>query len=174
METTYYILVALSMLIVGVVGVALTLATLPGTWLIIIAALLFQWWRPETFSWWTIGIAVALAALGEILEFFASGVGSAKAGGSKRAAITSIVTGLVGALFGTVLLPIPIVGTIIGAVVGAGLGASIAESTKTGRTWRESFDVGRGAAIGRAWAVIIKGGIAAVMALLLTAAAIIR
>ena len=174
METTYYILVGVSMLIVGVVGVGLTLATLPGTWLIVIAAMLFQWWRPETFSWWTIGVAAGLAALGELLEFFASGVGSAKAGGSKRAAIASIVVGLIGALFGTVLLPIPIVGTIIGAVVGAGLGASIAESTKTGRTWRQSFDVGRGAAVGRAWAVIIKGGIAAVMAVLLAAAAFVR
>ncbi len=48
------------------------------TWL---CALLIQWWSPGgpmPFDWWTIGACVGLALLGEIFEFGASAVDTAR------------------------------------------------------------------------------------------------
>lgn len=162
----------LAMLLVSVIGVGMTLATLPGTWFILLLAVVVEWLRDGTYSWWTLGVCLALAAIGELLELLAGSAGAAGAGGSKRAAMLSIPGAILGAILGTIFLPfLPIIGTIVGAVAGAGLFAGIGESTVTGRTWKDIRGVGRGAAIGRAWAVVIKGGIAALMGVILTIAA---
>ena len=65
-----------STVIVALAGIVLTLLTLPGTWLMLLVALLCQLWRPEQFSWWTLGLALLLAVIAEIIEFFASAVGA--------------------------------------------------------------------------------------------------
>ena len=38
-------------------GVALTLLSFPGIWLMVLTALLCKWWQPELMSWWTVGIS---------------------------------------------------------------------------------------------------------------------
>jgi len=171
MELTVHILVVLAMLLVGAAGVALTLLTLPGTWFILICALLTEWLRDGTFSKWSLLGAGVLALAAEAVEFFASGAGAAKTGGSKRAALLSIAGGLLGGILGTFLIPFPILGTILGAIIGAGLAAFVAERTVLDRTWKDAARVGRGAAIGRASALVIKTGFAAVIAIQLTIAA---
>jgi uncharacterized protein len=159
--------------LVAIVGVALTLLTLPGIWVAVAAAVLAQWWHMERYdgtlmySWWVIGVVIGLAVLGEVVEMFASAAGAAGAGGTKRGAIGSVVGGLVGAILGTVLLPIPIVGTLVGATVGAGLGAVIAERHGGRKTWVESGKIGAGAAAGRLAATLAKASIAACVAVVL-------
>lgn len=164
--------------IVAFAGILLTLLTLPGTWVALAAAALAQWWSfeylddpatPDTelmFSWWSLGGALFAAVLGEVIEFVASAVGAAKAGGGKRAAILSMVGGFVGAIVGT-LVPPPIVGTILGAAVGAGLGGLAGEKLTKDRTWSDSSRVGLGAATGRLVATIAKAACAAVIFLIL-------
>lgn len=142
-------------------GVVLTVATLPGTWLIVLVAIGCQVWRPETFSWWTIGTLAGLAALAEILEFFAGAAGAKSTGGGKHGAIGAVIGALAGAIGGSLIFPI--VGTIIGAVTGAGIGAAIAEKKYGNRTTQEAWKIGAGAAAGRLVATIIKGGIAVIM-----------
>lgn len=149
----------------AIIGIGLTLVTLPGTWVMIVAALLCQWWRPEMFSWWTLGVAIGLALLAEIIEFAASALGAAKAGGSKRGAIGATVGSLAGALLGSPFF-FPI-GTIAGGVMGAGAGALLAERGLKQKTWTESGKVAGGAAVGRLIATITKTSIAAVIAVLL-------
>jgi uncharacterized protein YqgC (DUF456 family) len=167
------IAVGIVVALVALVGIALTAMTLPGTWLAIVGALLAQWWYMEyhdgdqMFSWWSIGACVALAIIAEIVEFFASAVGAAKAGGTRRGAIGSIIGGLVGAIVGQILIPVPILGAILGATIGAGLGASVGERTRDGVTLKQAATVGAGAAAGRFAATIAKTGFAAAIAVII-------
>ncbi len=152
----------------------LTLLTLPGVWLTLVAALGCQWawaaWshEPRLFDWWTLGLLAGLALAGEILETVSSAVGAKRSGGGKSGALGSILGALVGAIAGSFLLPV--VGTIIGAVLGAGIGAVAAERGIRGRSWADSMKVGRGAAGARLVALVVKTAIAALVGLVLVAA----
>jgi len=149
----------------SVVGVVLTLLTLPGPWLILSVALLCKWWQPELLPWWAIGAAAALAVLGEVIEFLASSVGASRAGGSRSSMVGA---GVVGTLF----IPVPLVGTLVGAALGAALGAMAAERGVARQTWKHSARVASGAARGRLLDVVGKTAAAVVMALLLIVAAV--
>ncbi len=151
-------LAAIIVILTSLVGIVLTLLTLPGTWFMLVAAMLVWWWRPDMYEPWTIGVAGVLALLGEALEFVSSAAGSAKAGGSRRGAVGSIAGAIAGAILGTPFLP-PI-GTIAGGVLGAGAGAVLAERLWAKRTWAEAARSGQGAAVGRLAATILKTGVA--------------
>ncbi len=155
--------------LVCLLAVGLSLLTLPGAWLALCAAILCQWWQPEMFSWWTLGICTGLALLGEVVEIVASSLGAAKAGGSKAGGWGAFGGSIIGLIGGSFFLP-PI-GTIVGAVIGAGTGALLIERHVSKKTWEDATKVGTGAAAGRLVATAIKIAIAAVVALTLTVAA---
>lgn len=185
------LLVGVGVVLAAVGGVILTAATLPGIWFMLLCAGLAQWWSmsrsvvptpggalPEQlihppvvdtqmFSWWVLGTVAFIGVLGEVTDFAASAVGAAKAGGTKRGAIGSIIGGLIGAIAGTPLIPIPVIGTIVGAAIGAGLGALIAERHGGRMTWKQAGKVGSGAAVGRLAATLVKTGLALVGMMLL-------
>lgn len=167
MDTVALICVGL----VSVIGVALALIGLPGTWLILVAALLAEWWREDLFGWWALGVGLGLAVIAEVIEFVSSAAGAGTAGGGKRSMVGGIIGAVVGAILGSPIAPV--IGTILGGVVGAGLGASIAESTRKGRTAGELYRVGKGAAVGRAVAVIAKTACAMGIVIALIAGAIV-
>jgi hypothetical protein len=54
---------------------------LPGTWLMVLVAALLTWWQPAyvQVSWTTLGVAAALAVLGEVLEFALGAAGARRA-----------------------------------------------------------------------------------------------
>ena len=144
---------------------------LPGIWVMLFAALLCELFLPELYDWPLLISALILAGLAELAEFLASAAGSSKAGGSRSGMVGSIVGGVAGLIAGTALIPIPLVGSVIGGVAGAGLGAMIAERGHAGRTWRESYASGQGAAIGRVVSIFVKGGFSLVIATLLVVGA---
>ncbi|MDX9911929.1 MAG: DUF456 domain-containing protein [Phycisphaerales bacterium] len=166
-----YLTIGVAMTLVALAGVALTLLTFSGAWLIVLVAIVCNLWQPGTFSWWTIGLATALAALAEVLEFTMSAAGTRKVGGSRAAAWWSIAGSIGGAIAGTILIPIPILGTIVGGVLGAGIAAALAERGVAQKTWRDSARAGKGAAVGRLASTFVKGGITAVIGLMMTLAA---
>jgi len=168
-----YWVVAFSVLVSCIACVFVSLLTLPGVWLMLLVAILCQWWQPGTFSWWTIGVCIGLGILGEVLEMFASAAGASKAGSSKRGALGSVVGSIAGALLGTVLIPIPVLGTLLGAVAGAAGGAILVERGVIGKTWTESREVAKGAAVGRLWATVAKVAVAALVAMILVIAAFV-
>lgn len=127
--------------------------------------------RTAMFSWWTLGIAAGLALIGELIEFGASAVGAAKAGGTRRGAIGSIIGALVGAIGGSLI--VPILGTIIGAALGAGLGALIFERHDGRKTWKEASKIGAGAAAGRLVATLAKVVVACIVAVILIVDAVV-
>lgn len=161
---------AILTVIVGLLGIVITIFTLPGVWLAIAFAIgVKALWQPEMFSYWVLGTAIGLAALGEIIEFFASVAGAAKAGASKSGKWGALIGAIVGAIVGSLVLPL--VGTVVGAVVGAGVGAMSAERGIAKRTWTEAAKSGQGAAVGRFIATLAKIGIAIAVAGLLSVSA---
>lgn len=147
--------------LIGLLGVMLTALTLAGLWLPIVAAIVWQIFYPETFSWWTIGVCIVLCFGGEAVEFFGAAHGAKKSGGGRAAAWGGTIGSIVGAILGSFVLPI--IGTIIGAVAGAGIGALSAERGIGAKPWRQSFSSASGAAKGRALALVVKTGIAGIV-----------
>jgi len=154
----------------ALIGVALTMLTLPGIWLALLVALLVDiFWAPAMLSWQLLTAVGAIAIGAEFAEFFSSAAGSGRERGSGRGMIASLVGAAAGMLVFQILIPVPIVGAIIGGVVGAGVGAFAGEKLWAGRPWVESWRSGRGAAVGRALSIIVKTGFAVAAAVVLTA-----
>lgn len=161
------------MTLIALVCIGLTILTLPGIWTMIAAALLINWlWEP-LYSPWTLTAAFALGIIAELIELFASALGTKKAGGTKHGAIWSIIGAMIGAIVGSILIPIPVVGTVAGGVIGAGLAALAGEMAFGKQHWKDAARIGQGAAIGRLFSTVLKAGIAAVVALLLIITAFI-
>lgn len=139
-----------------VAGVLLTAVRLPGTWLILLAALLYGWydgWLRVTGS--VLALLAAIAVIGEGVEFASSAIVAKRAGASRKAAIGALIGGFAGMFAFTI--PLPIVGTMIGAALGCFLGAAIGE-------YAELRSLHRGAHVGF-WSVVGFGaGIAAKLA----------
>ncbi len=137
---------------------------LPGNWMMVLLVGLWAWWQPEDsvmdISGWSWAGTLALAGLGELFEFLASVLGAKRAGGSRRAAVLSIVGSIVGGLTGAVLgLPIPLIGWLVGSVLFACLGAFI--GALVGERWYgsdldSSVKVGTAAFVGRLLGTIGK------------------
>ena len=83
-EASLYYLAAIFLVILCGLAWLSTLLTLPGNWFVVGLAALFAWWFPAEaghgIAWQTVGIAAALAAVGEAIEFAAGAAGAAKHG----------------------------------------------------------------------------------------------
>lgn len=171
MELTIAILFTLS----NILAVFAVLLALPGTWVMVLTAIGINLiFHDNMFSWWTIGVAAALALLGELLELLAGAAGAKAMGASKRSVFASIVGGITGAILGTFLIPIPVLGTILGSALGAGAGAVVFEFTISDRrNLKHLRGIGTGAFTGRLLATVLKGGVAVLMAIILSVAAFV-
>lgn len=153
-------------------GVILTLVTLPGTWLMVLTTLLMLLWQPGMFKWYTIASLAALALIAEGFEMLSGAVGAKKLGGSSNAAWGAVAGAIAGAILGTFVMPI--IGTIVGAVLGAGGGAMLIERQLNKKSWNDAAKIGTGAAVGRLVAVVVKGSIAGIMALIMIIDAFVK
>jgi uncharacterized protein YqgC (DUF456 family) len=148
--------------VVLIIGVCLIPLGLPGLWLIVAAAPVFDWLTgtPHRIGLATMIGVTLLAVAAELLDLVLAARAARKYGGSQRAAWGAAIGGLVGALIG---VPIPVEGSVVGALTGVFLGALIAETTR-GAGPRSAVKVATGAVIGRVVASVAKVGIACVMA----------
>ncbi|MCU0622913.1 MAG: DUF456 domain-containing protein [Gemmatimonadaceae bacterium] len=152
-------------------GLAMIAVGLPGTWLMIGAALVYDWLVPgTTFGLWTLGGTLVLALVAEVLEFTVAKRYTERTGGSSRAGWGAMLGGLAGAFAG---VPVPIIGSVLGAFAGAFAGALLMEWTVrrddaagvvrvatgalVGRAVATASKLGAGVAIG-AWLVIVAAG----------------
>ncbi len=150
--------------------VVLVALQLPGTWGMLLATAIFAWWRWDgggggvpMIGWWALGALLALAVLGEIVEFVAGTLGAVGAGSSKRGAALAMIGGIVGAVLGAIFLAfIPVVGVLIAAAIGAAAG-TIAGDLWAGREWRVVLRAGGGAAMGKFAGAIGKLAVAVMM-----------
>lgn len=162
---------ATGLTLLNLVFLSSILLGLPGTWLMILAAMLVDWLGPAEpmFPAGVLYTSVALAVIGEVAEFALGAAGARRAGGSKRGATLAIVGGIIGAIVGTAI-PVPVLGTLFGACAGAFLG-SVSGDVWAGRAVDHSVAAGRGAATGRFWGTIAKLALGSAIFLLLTIAA---
>jgi len=145
--------------------------SLPGNWGVVAAVCLFAFLLPAEESrgitWGTVVVVAVLAAVGELVEFFAGVAGAARQGASRRAMLLAVVGTLVGSVVGAVIgVPIPVAGLILGALAGGAAGAFVGAfvgETWKGRSSEESIAVGTGALVGRLLGTIGKLLIGAVM-----------
>jgi len=140
LSITYQVLLCL--LTIG--GIAMILFTLPGTWVIVLAAFLYSLVRDfQAGSDWTVIILLAVFAVtGEVVEFVAGALGAKKQDVPTGAIVCSMVGGIAGALIG---VPVFLVGALLGLLLGTFLGALIYMLLKDGRV---------GVALKNAWAVL--------------------
>ncbi|MGQ0646953.1 MAG: DUF456 family protein [Gemmatimonadaceae bacterium] len=135
---------------------------LPGLWVMIGAALVYDWLVPAaSFGWVTLGVALTLAVIAEVLEFTLSAKYTRKYGGSSRAGWGAIAGGIVGSIVG---FPVPIIGPVIGAFIGAFIGALVLEFTRQEATGQSATRVATGALIGRVAAAAVKTGLGCAVA----------
>ncbi len=159
------------LLIILAVCWVLTLLGMPGNWFMIVAAagyvFLVAAESPVAIGWTTVLVLLALAALGELLEFLAGALGVTKAGGSKRGAFLALVGSIAGGVAGLFVgLPIPIVGPLFGAVLMAGLGAfagAVLGEQWKGRDFDESMKIGEAAFWGRLLGTVAKSAVGGMM-----------
>jgi len=142
---------------------------LPGTWLMIAAAFVFNYLAPaKQIGWVAISVALCLAFLGEAFEWTLASRYARKYGGSKRAGWGAFIGGLIGAFVG---VPVPVIGSVIGAFGGAFGGALVAEFTRRESSAGAATRVATGALLGRVVATALKMATAFVMGVLLIASA---
>jgi len=140
---------------------------MPGTLVMVAAAIGYKLLVPGSLSWFTVGAVTALMILGEVLEWTLAARYTRKYGGSRRASWGAILGGMIGAFVG---VPVPIVGPVLGAFAGAFIGAFVGEIS---REWKggAATKVATGALIGRVVAAGMKISLGVVMAAWLLAAA---
>ncbi|MEX0717522.1 MAG: DUF456 family protein [Planctomycetaceae bacterium] len=174
-----YYLWATLFVVVCVLAWAANLFALPGNWGIVVAAALFALGlgvvEGRGIGWWAVMWLLALAVVGEIVEFLAGAAGAKRLGGSRRGMALAVVGAVVGSVTGAIIgIPVPIIGPIVAAVgggaAGAFAGAYLGEQWK-GRTSADSVEIGKGALIGRLLGTVGKMAIGAIMLIVATIAA---
>ena len=177
MEWLAFIVAAIFSLL-GLGCIFLVILGLPGTWiflgLAVLVELVDRWYLPEghrqTFSWWLLGVCLALAIVGEVLEFFAGMLGAKKAGSSNRGMYGALIGGVIGGIMGFAI-PLPIVGSLIGAVAGTFVGAILGELSSPDRYLGDSLRPAAGATVGKILGTLSKLPVALFVWILLTVAA---
>ncbi len=165
------VLAAILLAVVVAVGWLSQLVGLPGNWIIVAAAAGYAWLMPSDgrldLGWETVIALVALAVIGEIVEFVAGALGVTKAGGSRRGAVLALVGSVIGGIVGVFVgVPIPVIGSLAAALifggVGALVGAFVGESWK-GRDFATSLTIGHAAFVGRILGTVGKLIVGSVM-----------
>ncbi|MFQ3670230.1 MAG: DUF456 domain-containing protein [Verrucomicrobiia bacterium] len=118
---------------------------IPGTPLILGAALLHKWLAPESVPWWVIIAMIAVAAIGQLLEIFAGILGAKWFGASRWGMIGAGLGLLIGIFFA---LPGIIFGPLLGAIIG--------ELTLGRREPADAAKAGMGAGLGFAVGIALK------------------
>jgi hypothetical protein len=138
-----------------ITGLLLDLVGLFGNWVILVA-IVGLWLATGLTHFGLMGLLVmlALAIIGEVLEFALAGYGARRFGGSKGSMVAALVGCLAGAVLGTPWFPI--VGTLLGACLGAFGGAALYEYLQHEKTAGESFRTGFGAALGKIGGLFAK------------------
>ncbi len=151
--------------IVMLIGLVLIPIGLPGSWLILAAALIFGVATGfEDISGNVMLLLLGLAVLGEVVEFLLGVFVAKHYGASKFGLWGAFFGGIAGGIAGTGVLPIA--GSVVGAMFGAFAGAFIMECLGELRS-EQRMRAGFGALIGRVIATTMKLGIGLIMVFLI-------
>ena len=152
------------------IAVASLVLGLPGTFLILGAAIVYAWLTGfNAVTWTTIGWLTALSLVGETLEFLSGTIGERGRRPSTRTMIWTVLGGVIG---GIIAAPFLFgIGSLFGALAGAFAGAALAVRSE-GADSRTALRTGFVAMRGRLLGFILKLAIAVLMIVVLFAAAL--
>lgn len=138
-----FLIWSLSVILIGIGLVGVVLPLIPGTLVILVAALVHHWLRPEEMTWAGVGVVAALWLLSVLVEFGSMALGTRWFGGSKWGMAGASGGALVGMFFS---LPLIVCGTVLGAV--------LAEKFLAKQTNATALKAGVGAATGFAISLV--------------------
>jgi uncharacterized protein YqgC (DUF456 family) len=118
----------------------------------------------DPIGWPLLGVLLALALLGELIEFVLGNFYVLKKGASGVGTAGGFVGGLLGAVAGNSVLPVA--GAVLGSFVGAFLGCVAGEFWRRQRV-EPSLRIGTHAFIGRLLAILVKHALGLVMVFLI-------
>ncbi|HVX83910.1 MAG TPA: DUF456 domain-containing protein, partial [Phycisphaerae bacterium] len=150
----HYLLYALLMLL-SLAAIALNIFSIPGNWIMALAALLVSWlsgWTAPHPVIFLLILIVLLAA--EAIELAGSMLGAKKFGASKSATWAAVFGAIAGAIIG---VPVPIIGPVLGALLGAFFAAWLTELMHN-RPLKDASWAALGAALGRGFGLVAKIG----------------
>jgi uncharacterized protein len=154
--------------IVLILSLVLIALGLPGMWVMIASAVVYNiTTHTNAIGWFTLISVGVLALIAEVIEFTLAGKYARKYGGSRRAGWGAMLGGIAGAFMG---VPVPIVGPLIGAFIGSFVGALVGELS-TGSTKTGAAKAATGALVGRVVATAMKMGVGCAIAVWLFLAA---
>lgn len=164
------VLLLIGLIIFALAGIVLAAFQLPGTWVILAAAIGYDcYFGFQRLGWKWLVALTAVAVMAEVLDSLFAVAMARKAGASRRAAVGALIGGFVGMF--ALSLPMPVVGTIAGGLLGCFAGAFLAELTHPAGAELDSGDrialgtrVGVFAAIGRVMGLLAKMAAAFVIA----------
>ena len=148
----------LLIVIITVVGIALTAIGLPGNWLIFFTALSYGYW--ENFAHLDSTVLLLLFGVllvGELAEFVAGSLGAKRENASRTAILAAFIGGIAGGVIGTGIMPG--IGSIAGAVGGSFAAGYFAEYTVTGNK-EKAARVAKSIVIGQALGLLFKLAVA--------------
>lgn len=140
-----------AVLLTGLIAIPIGL---PGTFIIVAAAMVTALvTRFALVGWWTVGIFLAAAVVGEILEGMLGPVVAGRYGATRWGMLGAIAGGFGGAILGTAVTPV--IGTVIGSFLGTAVGAPLLEWIR-GASKDDGVRAGFGAFLGKSIAAAIK------------------
>jgi uncharacterized protein YqgC (DUF456 family) len=150
-------ILALLCIALMILSLMLIFLGLPGTWVIIgIVGVWAAFAAPGMFGWGFFLTIIALAALGEVMEFMAGYYGGKRFGGSSKGSIG----GMIGAIAGGILCA-PLFfgfGALPGALAGGFAGCFVVEKMQ-GVSGKDAARAAFGATLGRFGGFVVKLGI---------------
>lgn len=163
MEALYLTLLILLLL----VGLVLVPLGLPGLWVMLLAIIGYgALTNFQGIGLKTMVLAMTLAGIGELIEWWVGFKFARRYGGTRRAGWGALIGGLAGAMAG---IPIPVIGSVIGSFLGSYVGAAVFEYTAAPAN---ALRTGWGALLGRLWAAATKMSLGLVMAVVAVFAAL--
>jgi hypothetical protein len=144
-----------------VAGLALVPFGLPGLWVMVLGVITYGWLTGfQEVGLRTVSLAIGLAGVGELIEWWVGFYFARRYGGSRGAGWAALVGGIAGAVVG---VPVAVVGSVLGSFVGAFAGAALFEYARARRAGA-AVEVGWGAVLGRAAGVAMKMALGIVIA----------
>jgi uncharacterized protein YqgC (DUF456 family) len=139
--------------LISILGLAAIPLGLPGTFLIFLGALCYNLvlWS-MAIGPGMLGLLLALALAGEVLEYWVGVRLASRRGASGGAIAGGVAGGLIGAVAG---VPVPVAGSLIGLFAGVFAGAFFVEWVLQ-KEPAQAFRAAAGAFYGRAGAIVIK------------------
>jgi uncharacterized protein YqgC (DUF456 family) len=150
----YYSLVGVVWLLCAV-GVILSVLSISGTWLVLLASLILMLIRGDAFPGWvTVAFFAVVCVVVEVLDTVAGSLGVKRTGGSKASVWAAFFAGIVGMFVGGAL--IPVIGSVIGMLVFSFVVVYYIEKRDMEKTGGDAARVATATVVARVLVVLLK------------------